>query len=174
MHDGVGWVVIANEGVVVAAVPPTSAPAPPPCSAAVFGPVARVLPGHTAVRRVLGEVSVVLVGTGTLFAQAVVDVPAGGPTSATTASSAPPAPPRAAIGVCLIDLGVVWSGVILQIAVDVELLNSRRLRRGWQEYRRRRIEDWRPSRMQGRQYGCLRGTLLANLIDLRGLRLWFR
>ena len=78
-----------------------------------------------------------------MLAGAVFDVP--GFAAATPSPAAPPATPGAAIGVSLIDSGLVWVDIVLVIAVDLELLDRRRLGSRGQKNRCGRIEDRRPS-----------------------------
>jgi hypothetical protein len=145
MHDRVGWVIFADERLLIAAVAPTSAATASP-RRTLRELLRRTVLGRAALDGLLGGVVVVvLVAARILFVGAVVEVNAG-PTTATATPTAPPASPCTAVGIRLIDPVLVWTGIVLEIGVKIEQLDPRRLRSWRQEYRCCGVEDRQPSR----------------------------
>jgi hypothetical protein len=118
MHDCVGWVIFADEGLLIAAVAPTSAATAAP-HRTLRELLRRTVLGRAALDGLLGGVAVVvLVAARILLGGAVVEVIAG-PTTATATPTAPPASPCTAIGIRLIDPVLLWTSIILEIGVKI-------------------------------------------------------
>jgi len=91
MYDGVGWVVLADEGVLIAAVASASATAAA-AHRALSGLFLRTTVGRTTLGGLIGIGRVAVVLLSGLLAGAVVDVPAGFTAATPPPATPPPAP----------------------------------------------------------------------------------